>query len=82
MEVGLREVPGVLPVRWMCEALGISRAGFYAWLIAAAQLDGDGAGSMWQSYSTCSREHCRLVDERKHGHAARRRRDHGAVASR
>jgi HTH-like domain len=23
---------GIWPVRWMCEALGVSRAGFYAWL--------------------------------------------------
>jgi hypothetical protein len=22
---------GIWPVRWMCEALGVSRAGFYAW---------------------------------------------------
>jgi putative transposase len=23
---------GIWPIRWMCEALGVSRAGFYAWL--------------------------------------------------
>src|SRR5262245_11022132 len=23
---------GIWPVRWICEALGVSRAGFYAWL--------------------------------------------------
>jgi putative transposase len=23
---------GIWPVRWMCEALGVSRGGFYAWL--------------------------------------------------
>jgi putative transposase len=22
---------GIWPVRWICEALGVSRAGFYAW---------------------------------------------------
>ena len=23
---------GIWPVRWMCEALGVSRSGFHAWL--------------------------------------------------
>ena len=23
---------GIWPMRWMCEALGVSRGGFYAWL--------------------------------------------------
>jgi hypothetical protein len=28
---------GIWPVRWMCEALGVSRSGFHAWLTRAEQ---------------------------------------------
>jgi putative transposase len=27
---------GIWPVRWMCEALGVSRSGFHAWLTRSA----------------------------------------------
>ena len=28
---------GIWPAEWLCEALGVSRGGFYAWLKSAAQ---------------------------------------------
>ena len=28
---------GIWPAEWLCEALGVSRGGFYAWLTRAAQ---------------------------------------------
>jgi len=30
-----REAPGVWPVSWICEALGVSRSSFHAWLFRA-----------------------------------------------
>ena len=43
---------GIWPVLWMCEALGVSRGGFYAWLHGPAASE---AGTMTSLVPRCGR---------------------------
>ena len=50
---------GIWPVRWMCEALGVSRSGFHAWLTRPpskrAQTDEETGARVWASFLASDR---------------------------
>ena len=47
---------GIWPVRWLCEALGVSRSGFHAWLtrsLSARARSGEVLGDQVKASSVC-----------------------------
>ena len=56
---------GIWPVSWICEALGVSRSGFHAWLVRGpskrARSDEDfppPSVAEWKTHCPCGRAQC------------------------